>query len=117
MGKQRRTAAEIAAKLEEADALIAVGKLHRDVAKALGVSVMTYHRWRKTRETSQPAGPFRPSGTVTDGSPMEQARRIRELQLENSRLRRLVTDMLLEKMNIEEATHDHGADVERPIRR
>jgi hypothetical protein len=39
-------------------------------------------------------------------SPIDQAARIRELQLENSRLRRLVTDLLLEKMNLEEGAHD-----------
>ncbi len=117
MGKQRRTKAEIAAKLEEADALIAEGKLNRDIAEALGVSVMTYHRWRKTRQSPQLAGPFEPGGAEMGGSPMDQSRRIRELQLENSRLRYLVTDLLLGKMTIEEVIRAHSADVQRPIRR
>ena len=99
MKTQRHTAAEIAAKLEEADALIANGKLHGDIAKALGVSIMTYHRWRKARES--------------DASPIEQTSRINELQLENSRLRRIVTDLLLEKMNLEEGIGSRMLDVKR----
>ena len=83
-----------------ADALIAEGKLQADVAKALGVSVMTYHRWRKARKSSRPAMPVRSIETAGDASPIEQTRRINQLQLENARLRRLVTDLLLEKMNL-----------------
>jgi putative transposase len=112
MKQQRHTTAEIAAKLEEADALIAEGNLQADVAKALGVSVMTYHRWRKARKSSPPAMPAR-SKAASDASPIEQTRRINQLQLENARLRRLVTDLLLEKMNLEEGiqNHAHGANV------
>ena len=110
----RHTEAEIAAKLEKADELTGQGKLNRDIAKALGVSVMTYHRWRKTRETSQLAGPFQPGGAKTDGS--EQTGRVRELQHENSQLRRLVTDLLLEKMNLEEVMQGHRTEVRGSIR-
>jgi transposase len=117
MGQQRHTAAEIAGKLGEADALIAEGKLNRDVAKALGVSVMTYHRWRKTRNSSPLLRPFQPGGAQKDGSPTEPIKRIRELQLENARLRRLVTDLLLEKIDTEEAMHGRSADVGGGIRR
>jgi putative transposase len=102
MKRQRYTRKEIAAKLEEADALVAEGKLHGDVAKALGVSLMTYHRWRKARESSQLTVSMQPGEPGREAPPIEQARRISELQLENSRLRRLVTDLLLEKMNLEE---------------
>ena len=109
----RHTEAEIAAKLEKADELTGQGKLNRDIAKALGVSVMTYHRWRKARESSQLA---RPGVAETHGLPIEQTGRIRQLQLENSRLRRLVTDLLLEKMNLEEVMHGHRAEVHGSIR-
>ena len=47
--KKRHTAAEIAAKLRQADALSAEGRVQNEIAKALGVSVMTFHRWRKAR--------------------------------------------------------------------
>ena len=100
--RQRHTEAEVASKLEKAKELIAQGKLNRDIAKALGVSVMTYHRWRKR-------------GTETNGSPKEHTGRIRELQLENSRLRRALTDLLLEKMNLEEVMHS-SAEVRSSIR-
>jgi hypothetical protein len=50
-------------------------------------------------------------------SPIEQTRRISELQLENSRLRRLVTDLLLEKMNLEEGIGSRMLDVKRGARR
>jgi hypothetical protein len=112
---KQHTAAEIATKLEKADALIAEGKPQREVVKTLGVSVMTYHRWRKMRKPSQSSGQLR--GAETDASPTEQTARIRELQLENSRLRRLVTDLLLEKMNLEEAMHGRSSDVGGPIQR
>jgi putative transposase len=117
MKTQRHTVAEIAAKLEEADALSAKGKLHGDVAKALGVSVMTYHRWRKARESSHLAVPAQPGGAEMDASPIEQTRRISELQLESSRLRRIVTDLLLEKMNLEEGIGSRMLDVKRGDRR
>jgi putative transposase len=110
MKKQRYTRAEIAAKLEQADALFAGGKLHGDVAKALGVSVMTYHRWRKARVSSQLAVPAQPDQAEREASPIEQTIRISKLQLENSRLRRLVTDLLLEKIGLEEIIDGRALD-------
>jgi putative transposase len=97
--KGKHSKAEIVAKLAQAGELATQGKLQSEIARTLGVSVMTLHRWRKmsvpihapvVNEPSQFDGP-RPPG------------RIAELQLENSRLRRLVTDLLLEKMQLEEA--------------
>jgi putative transposase len=117
MKNQRHTRAEIAAKLEEADALIAEGKLQADVAEALGVSVMTYHRWRKARNALPPAIPAQSAATAADASPMGQTRRINELQLENARLRRLVTDLLLEKINLEEHIQNRGPSVHTAMRR
>jgi putative transposase len=59
---------------------------------------MTLHRWRKAAPSPQPAHEAgRPDRSRT------QRDRIAELQLENSRLRRLVTDLLLEKIKLEEA--------------
>jgi putative transposase len=84
--------------------MAAQGRLHGDIAKSLGVSVMTYHRWRKARATlARPAQ--RPPGDaerIDIPTEREQTGQIRELQLENSRLRRLVTDLLLEKVKLEE---------------
>jgi hypothetical protein len=98
--KKKHSRVEIATKLAEANDLATQGKLQSEIARTLGVSVMTLHRWRKarpgpalvaTREASQP------ERTHGGGD------RIAELQLENSRLRRLVTDLLLEKIKLEEA--------------
>src|SRR5262249_3511654 len=92
--KRKHSNAEIAAKLAEAEDLATQGKLQSEIARALGVSVMTLHRWRK-----------RPSGS-NGSSQIDQTpqTRIAELQLENSRLRRLVTDLLLGQMKLEEAS-------------
>ena len=107
MNQHRHTLEEIAAKLEEADAMSASGRLHGDIAKALGISVMTYHRWRKARDSSRSAAPSPSPGMVTTGP----TNPISGLQLENARLRRLVTDLLLEKMNLEEEIQDRGVGV------
>ncbi len=85
--------------------MAAQGRLHGDIAKALGISVMTYHRWRKARKLAQPQPPSKPitaAVPVDDLPEREQMNQIRELRLENLRLRRLVTDLLLEKDKLEE---------------
>src|SRR5262249_36110466 len=87
--KKRHSRVEIATKLAQANDLATQGKLQSEIARALRVSGMTLHRWRQA--SSQPAR------TASGGH------RLAELQLENSRLRRLVTDLLLEKIRLEEA--------------
>jgi hypothetical protein len=105
--KKRHTAAEIATKLDEGISLAAAGRTQNDIAQALGVSVMTFHRWRKAMpqhlrsrldSTSMP----KPIVPVTNFPAAERSDRIAELQLENGRLRKLVTDLLLEKMSLED---------------
>jgi putative transposase len=96
--KKRHSRAEIATKLAQANELATQGKLQSEIARALGVSVMTLHRWRKAPPGAQPAHKTSEPGQTRGGSD-----RIAELQLENSRLRRLVTDLLLEKIKLEEA--------------
>jgi len=95
--KRRHSRAEIATKLAQANELATRGKLQSDIARTLGVSVMTLHRWRKAPPRAQPAHETGEPGQTRGGSD-----RIAELQLENSRLRRLVTDLLLEKIKLEE---------------
>lgn len=86
-----------------ADDMAAQGRLHGDIAKALGISLMTYHRWRKARRLAEPAPKAAVETGWTDDVPeREQMNQIRELRLENVRLRRLVTDLLLEKDKLEE---------------
>ena len=107
MLRKRHTEAEIATKLTEADALVAEGQTQDTIAKTLGISVMTFHRWRKARSLARKSNT---NGTAKAGmlipiaqtSEPERRSRYAELQLENIRLRKLVTDLLLEKMKLED---------------
>jgi putative transposase len=85
-----------------ADDMAAQGRLHGDIAKSLGVSVMTYHRWRKARLAHPGTNPATGAKPPDNNAEREQMNQIRELRLENMRLRRLVTDLLLEKDKLEE---------------
>jgi len=99
--KKRHSRVEIATKLAQATDLATQGRSQREIAHMLGVSVMTLHRWRKV-----PPGPQTPFA-IREAGQLNRLRgegdRIAELQLENLRLRRLVTDLLLEKIRLEEA--------------
>jgi transposase-like protein len=74
---RRHSRVEVATKLARANDLARQGTLQSEIARTLGVSVMTLHRWRKGDE------------------PNRRDDRIAELQLEIARLRRLVGDVLL----------------------
>ena len=105
--KKRHTEAEIASKLAEADTLVAEGRTQDAIAQALGISVMTFHRWRKahSRAARSNGNGAREAGTlvpITRPSDAGRRNRYTELQLENMRLRKLVTDLLLEKMRLED---------------
>jgi transposase len=103
--RKKHSAPEIVAKLRQADKMVAEGSLQSDIARRLGVSVMTYYRWRHDQATQEEPS-FAESREHKSGdhaaAKREQAVRMGELQLENSRLRRLVADILLEKMKLEE---------------
>jgi transposase-like protein len=93
---------EILFKLGQADELARAGKSQIQICKALGVSVMTFHRWRKL---SLRKGEIKPAVLSGEPSTMAEMRRVlEELTIENRRLRKIVTDLLLEKMKIEEAS-------------
>lgn len=99
--RHRHSEPEIATKLGIADDMAAQGMLHGDIAKSLGISLMTYHRWRKAR-TSNRAAPL-PAREAERAELLEREQsRIRDLQAENSRLRNLVADLLLEKVKLTE---------------
>jgi len=99
--KKRHREAEIAVKLAEADILAKQGRNQSQIAKALGVSVMTYHRWRKAQPHRPPAATVF-AALANPRLARDGSGRTAELQSENARLRKLVTDLLLEKMRIEE---------------
>jgi putative transposase len=109
---------EIAAKLRQAEEWRAQGKLHCDIARALGISVMTYYRWRQRgpeqRHERPPAA--RRGAPLQDSLPEGEVGPTAELRLENNRLRRLVTDLLLENMQLQEALRDGAAGAETYVR-
>lgn len=100
--RKRHSSAEIAAKLEQAESLVGHGQRQVDVCRSLGISVMTFHRWRKARTQQAPSAVY-PENRAADLRPQYRSNRIADLQVENARLRQLVTDLLLEKMRLEEA--------------
>jgi hypothetical protein len=104
MSRKKHSVGEIEVKLAQASELATQGKLQGDIAAALGVSVMTLHRWRKACAKPQQLL------SIDDAAHCEheigQSQRVADLQLENARLRRLVTDLLLEKMKLEESAED-----------
>jgi putative transposase len=104
MKKRKHSRDEISTMLAQADELGAQGKLQSEIAKTLGVSVMTLHRWRKSVDTHAPAlAPL----VAQFEQEIGHGQRITEVQLENSRLRRLVTDLLLEKIRLEETLQNY----------
>jgi transposase-like protein len=87
MPKKRHTAEEIIGKLREADVLLAQGRKVADVAKALAVTEVTYYRWRQEY----------------GGMKVSQAKRLKELERENDRLRKAVADLTIDKLILKEA--------------
>jgi putative transposase len=109
MKARRHSPAEISAKLEQAEALAAEGRVQSEIAKTLGVSVMTLHRWRKLDHlgASVPSEALDVGPGVRKGR--EQADLVATLQMENRHLRKIVTDLLLEKIRLEEAAGPRAA--------
>ena len=87
MAKRRYRPEEIIAKLREAEVLLAQGMKVPDVVKALGIHEITYYRWRKE----------------FGGMKISQAKRLKELEKENSRLRKAVSNLSLDKVILQEA--------------
>jgi len=87
MSKKGQTAERIIGKLREAEVLLAQGRTVAEVSRSLGVTEQTYYRWRKEY----------------GGLRVDQAKRLKELERENMRLRRAVSDLTLEKLILKEA--------------
>lgn len=96
---KRHSRAEISVALNQARDMMRRGESQSAICKALGISVMTLHRWRKGFAES--------SGNSANVENLpgrgEAEVQIAELRVENQRLRRIVTDLLLEKAKVEEA--------------
>ncbi len=87
MPKKRRKPEEIVAKLRQVDVLVSQGQSVADAIRSIGVTEVSYYRWRREF-----------GGLKTD-----QVRRMKELEAENARLRRAVADLTLDKLILEEA--------------
>ncbi len=87
MKRTRHTPEQIVAKLREADAMLAAGRAVAQVVQHLGVSEATYARWR----------------AQYGGMKADEARRLKELEIENTRLKRLVADQALDMAILKEA--------------
>jgi transposase-like protein len=86
-GQKAHTPEEIVAKLRQAEVLIGQGKTVADAVRAIGVTEPTYYRWR----------------TEFGGLKLDQVKRLKELERENARLRKAVSDLTLEKVILKEA--------------
>jgi putative transposase len=84
---KKHTAEQIISKLREAEVAISQGQTAAIAAKSIGVTAQTYFRWRKEY-----------GGLRTD-----QAKRLKELEKQNSRLKRLLADAELDKAILKEA--------------
>jgi putative transposase len=87
MARKRHTAEEIVSKLRQVDVLIAQGRQVADAVRSIGVTEVTYYRWRNEY----------------GGLKGDQVKRLKELEIENNRLRRAVSDLTLDKLILTEA--------------
>ncbi len=87
MVRKTLTAEQIINKLREAEILLSQGATIGEASKKIGVTEQTYYRWRKEY----------------GGMRVEQARRLKELEKENTRLKKLVADLSLDNSILKEA--------------
>ena len=87
MPKKRYTPEEIVAKLRRVDVLVSQGQNIADAIRQIGVSEVTYYRWRQEY----------------GGLKTEQVKRLKELETENARLRKAISDLTLDKLILQEA--------------
>jgi putative transposase len=99
--RKRHNIEEVSAKLKQAQVLTAQGFGQAEIARKLEVSIMTLHRWRKGERLLL-------RGSLASIDTTEQTALVAGLLDENSRLRRLITDLMLEKSRIEENAADAG---------
>jgi putative transposase len=102
---RRHSLEEIGAKLSEAEALAAKGQTQKQIAKKLGICVMTFHRWRNGRNltTNGKAAQLLQARTITQSS--AERSEIQALKIENARLRNLIADLLLDKVRLGPKLH------------
>ena len=87
MPRKKHTPEEIIAKLRQVDVLSSQGVLVADAVRQIGVTEVTYYRWRQEY----------------GGLKLDQVKRLKDLELENARLRKAVSDLTLDKLILKEA--------------
>ena len=87
MRKKRHTPEEIISKLRQVDVLVAQGTPVADAIRAIGVTEVTYYRWRQEY----------------GGLKSDQVKRMKALETENQRLRKAIADLTLDKLILQEA--------------
>jgi transposase-like protein len=97
MKRTRHTPEQIVTKLRESDAMLAAGRTVAQVLQALGVSEATFNRWR----------------SQYGGMRSEEAKRLKELELENARLKKAVADLTIDNQILKEA-NDYLGKPHRP---
>ena len=88
MARKRHDAEQIIAKLRAAELVLSKGKSVLQACKKIGVAEQTYYRWRKEY----------------GGLKLDQAKRLKELEKENARLKKLVADVSLDNAILREAS-------------
>ena len=87
MPRKRHKPEEIVAKLRQVDVLASQGQSIADAVRAIGLTEVTYYRWRQEY----------------GGLKSDQVRKLKDLEAENAQLRRAVSDLTLDKMILKEA--------------
>ena len=87
MANKQHKPEEIVTKLRQVEVLVGQGKARLDAIRSISVSEQTYYRWRKQY----------------GGMGKDQVKELKRLQKENDHLRRAVSDLTLEKLNLKEA--------------
>jgi transposase-like protein len=87
MTRKRHKPEEIVAKLRQVDVLTSQGRPVAEAVRSIGVTEVTYYRWRQEY----------------GGLKSDQVKRLKELETENARLRKAVSDLTLEKLILKEA--------------
>ena len=87
MPRKKHTPEEIVAKLRQVDVVVSQGVAIAEAVRQIGVTEVTYYRWRQEY----------------GGLKLDQVKRLKELELENTRLRKAVSDLTLDKLILKEA--------------
>jgi putative transposase len=89
---KKHTVEQVISKLRQGEVELSQGHTLGEVCRSLGVTEQTYYRWRKEY----------------GGLKMNQAKRLKELEQENTQLRRAVADLTLDKLILKEAARGNS---------